>query len=69
MSLKAFHILFIAASNALAIGFGIWELKSYFSPEGRLLDLFLGLGSFVVAAGLVIYGRYFLRKLKHVGYL
>jgi len=69
MSLKAFHILFIAASNALAIGFGIWELKSYFSAEGRLLDLCLGLGSFAVAAGLVIYGRYFLKKLKHVGYL
>jgi len=69
MSLKAFHIVFITASNALAVGFGIWELKAYFSPEGRGLDLILGLGSFAVAAGLIVYARYFLKKLKHVSYL
>jgi hypothetical protein len=69
MSLKAFHVIFIAASNALALGFGIWELKAYFSGEGSGLDLGLGLGSFAVAAALLVYGRYFLKKLKHVGYL
>jgi len=69
MSLKAFHIFFIAASNALALGFGVWELKGYFSPDGRALDLVFGLGSFAVAVGLIVYGRYFLKKLKHVSYL
>jgi hypothetical protein len=29
MSLKAFHLIFITASSALAFGFGVWSLKNY----------------------------------------
>jgi len=69
MSLKAFHVIFITASSALAFGFGVWELKEYFSAEGRALDLILGLGSFAAGIGLILYERYFLKKLKDVSYL
>jgi len=69
MSLKAFHLIFISASSALAVGCGIWELKTFFSPGGRLADLLFGLGALAVAAGLIIYERYFLKKLKNVSYL
>jgi len=69
MSLKAFHLVFITASSALAFGFGVWELRSYWSPTGRLGDLLLGLGSLLAGVGLIIYERYFLRKLKDVEYL
>ena len=33
MSLKAFHVLFITASCALAFGFGVWMLRDYRSPD------------------------------------
>ena len=69
MSLKAFHLIFISASCALALGFGIWGLKNYFSAEGSTQDLLFGIGSLAVTVGLVFYERYFLKKLKNVSYL
>jgi hypothetical protein len=69
MSLKAFHVIFITASCALALGCGVWGLKDYWSPGGRLFDLFFGLGSIGTAVGLVVYERYFLKKLKKVSFL
>jgi hypothetical protein len=69
MSLKAFHLVFITASTALAFGCGVWGLKHYWSPDGRLLDLLFGLGSVIAGVGLIIYERYFLKKLKDVEYL
>jgi hypothetical protein len=69
VSLKAFHVIFITASSALAFGFGVWSLKNYFSPDGAVADMAYGIGSFAAGAGLILYERYFLRKLKDVGYL
>jgi hypothetical protein len=69
MSLKAFHVLFITASSALAFGCGAWGLKDFFSPQGRTSDLLFGLGSFGMGIGLILYERYFLKKLKRVSYL
>jgi len=69
MSLKAVHIIFITASCLLAFGFAGWCLKSYFSGEGLPRDLVFGIGSLVAGVGLIVYGRYFLKKLKGVGYL
>ncbi len=69
MSLKAFHVIFITASSALAFGCGIWGLRNYFSPGGGALDLIFGLGSIAAGIGLIVYERYFLKKLKHVSYL
>jgi hypothetical protein len=69
MSLKAFHLVFITASSALAFGFGIWSLKDYWSAEGALSQLLLGIGSLAAGVGLIVYERYFLKKLKHVDYL
>jgi len=69
MSLKAFHVIFITAASALAFGCGVWGLKNYFFNEGRLLDLLFGIGSLAAGVGLIFYERYFLKKLKHIGYL
>ena len=69
MSLKAFHLIFITASSALAFGCGVWGLKSFFSEGGRAWDLVFGLGSLVAGASLIVYERYFLKKLKRVSYL
>jgi hypothetical protein len=69
MSLKAFHVLFITASSALAFGCGVWGLRDFFSQQGSASDLIFGLGSFAVGIGLILYERYFLKKLKRVSYL
>ena len=68
MSLKAFHIFFIVLSTALAVGFGAWAIRD-FTQSGNWIHLALGVGSFLGSVVLVRYGVWFLRKLKHVGYL
>lgn len=67
MSLKAFHIFFIATSILLAVGFGVWEILA-FTESGKALQLMIGIASFLAAGGLVVYGVRFLKKLKHIGY-
>jgi hypothetical protein len=68
MSLKAFHVVFIAVSILLAFGFAAWEVKAYVDQR-RLLDLGFAVGSFVAGVTLICYGRYMLKKLKHISYL
>jgi hypothetical protein len=69
MSLKAFHLIFITASSALAIGCGIWALQIGFSPEGGALDFVVGVGSVAAGLGLIWYERYFLKKTRNLSYL
>ena len=68
MSLKAFHIVFIVASVLLAFGFAAWSFSQYSLSRGAL-DLAFGVGSLLTAGGLAAYGKYFLKKLKHISYL
>ena len=69
MSLKTFHLIFIIASTALAFGCAAWGLARFFSAGGRAWDLVFGLGSLAAGVGLIVYERYFLKKLKRVSYL
>ncbi|MFO1500722.1 MAG: hypothetical protein U1G07_20445 [Verrucomicrobiota bacterium] len=69
MSLKAFHIVFVVASTLLAFGFGLWAIQQYRIGDGSPGELALGIGSVTVGFVLICYGRYFLRKLKHISYL
>ena len=69
MSLKAFHLVFVSASIALAFGFSAWLLRNYFSPEGRVTDLLAGIGAIASGIGLIVYECYFLKKTKNVSYL
>lgn len=69
MSLKAFHIVFVVASTLLAFGFAAWSLRQFFSGSGSRGDLVLGIASGLVGIVLIVYGRYVLRKLRHVSYL
>ena len=69
MSLKAIHLVFICASTLLALGFSGWGFNQYFSPEGTRVDMAYGVGSAVAGVGLVVYGAYFLKKLRNVSYL
>lgn len=66
MTLKAFHILFIVLSILLAFAFGAWGMRAH-STQGESIYRNLGLVSFGVGAGLVLYGVWFLRKTKGIG--
>ena len=68
MSLKAFHVFFVVVSTLLALGFGAWSIAEY-SRTGQGGTLAMGIASFAAAAALVVYGFWFLRKLKNVSYL
>ena len=69
MSLKAFHIIFITCSSALAVGCGVWALKTYLSTAGGTMDLVFAIACFLAGIGLIVYERFFLKKLKNVSYL
>jgi hypothetical protein len=66
MSLKAFHLFFIALSIVLAFGFGLWGVNLY-SLDGRISDLALGLFSFAGGGALVVYGVKTLQRFRRLG--
>jgi hypothetical protein len=61
MSLKGFHVFFIAVSVALCVGVGAWFVHQN-NPV-------FGIGFIAAGAGLIGYGVYFLKKLKEVSML
>jgi len=61
MSLKAFHLIFVTLLTALLFGCAAWGFAA-----GRP---FLGAFSVVVGILVIIYGIYFLKKLKKISYL
>ena len=63
------HLVHLSAAILLALGFGVWALKNYLTPEGTKNDLAYAIGGFVAAVALVVYECYFLKKLKNVTYL
>ena len=52
----------------MSFGCGAWALHAWFT-EGSKLALAGGIFSIAGGIGLVVYGRYFLKKLKDVSYL
>jgi len=68
MSLKAFHIFFIAISVLMTFGFAAWLLRSY-AASGDAGTLVAAIASVLLGAALIVYARRFLRKLKHVSYI
>jgi hypothetical protein len=69
MSLKAVHIVFVSAALLMTAFFGGWSWLEYASPEGTRAHLVYGVLSIVAFVGLLVYGKYFLKKLKHISYL
>lgn len=68
MSLKAFHLVFVSASVLLMLVLAAWCFGNY-RQEGGPSNLLWGSVSLAAAAALVVYGRIFLKKLKHISYL
>ena len=61
MSLKAFHLIFVTLLTALSFGCAAWAFA-----DGQPV-----FGGVAVAAGIlvIVYGIYFLKKLKNISYL
>lgn len=68
MSLKAFHVVFVALATMLCFGFGAWEFNAW-RAAGATGDLVMGAGATAGGLTLLVYGKYFLKKLKHISYL
>ena len=62
MNLKAFHLLFIVLSAALAVVFGVWAL----GQQNGATYLATAVASFVLGAGLLAYGVWFVRKMRRI---
>ncbi len=56
MSLKWFHVMFISLSTLVSLGFGVWGLFNQ--------QIALGVASLAASAALVVYGNYFLAKVR-----
>ena len=56
MSLKSVHILFIVLATTVIAMFGVWSLRG-----GSTLAAVV---SFVIAAALIVYGVWFVGKIK-----
>ena len=66
MSLKFFHILFIAASSLMALGLGFWALNAW-RADGALSWLALAVVGVAGCGGLIVYGNRFLHKVRKLG--
>jgi hypothetical protein len=65
MSLKGFHIFFIAFTTLMALGVGAWCIWVNL-VEGEPIFLAGAIASFASAVALVIYGVWFYRKMKRL---
>lgn len=65
MSLKGFHIVFVLFSTMLALGIGAWCIWVDL-VEGVPIYQTGAICAFAVAVGLLVYGVWFLRKMKRL---
>jgi ABC-type Mn2+/Zn2+ transport system permease subunit len=65
MSLRAFHLLFIALSVILTAFFAAWAAGQYRAAQGAAYAL-VAVASLATGVGLVIYGAKFQRKTRHL---
>lgn len=61
MSLKAFHLIFVTLLTSLSLGCAAWAFSA-----GEPLFGILGVSAAILV---VVYGVYFLKKLKKISYL
>lgn len=66
MSLKAFHLLFIAAAELFLFGFAGYENYRYWQFTRSGVDLWIGFGSSLLGLVLLPYVWIFLRKTKDI---
>ena len=66
MSLRFFHLLFIAVSTLMCLVVGIWAVDAY-RTDGSFTWLALAVVALVGGGVLVVYGNRFLEKTRKLG--
>ena len=66
MSLKAFHLFFIAVSIVLAVGFGTWAVQGYRAEGGAQYLAWIAFAA-ASAIGLAFYEVTIVKKFKKAG--
>jgi hypothetical protein len=66
MSLKLFHIVFIAVSALMCLVVGLWALNAY-RGDGTLSSMLLAALAFGGGGFLVVYGNRFLHRFRKLG--
>lgn len=66
LSLRSFHLFFIAASIALSVAVGVWGVRSWMDTKAAG-DLALGAFFFVAGIVLAFYGLRVRKKLRDLG--
>lgn len=61
MSLKAFHLIFVTLLTGLSFGCAAWAFEAG--------SAFWGVTALIAGVIVIVYGIYFLKKLKNVSYL
>jgi hypothetical protein len=61
MSLKAFHLIFVTLLTSLSFGCATWAFVAG--------STFWGVTGIVAGILVIVYGIYFLKKLKRISYL
>jgi hypothetical protein len=69
MSLKAVHLFFVIALSAMSFGCAVWKVRTYASPAGTPKDLVFAGAALLTTILVIFYGRYFLKKLRAIGYI
>ena len=67
MSLRGFHLVFIAASIVLTVMVTLWGLRMYGSDQGSWGHLAFSLGALLSGVGMAIYLVAFTRKARRIG--
>lgn len=66
MSLKAFHLLFIASSELLLFAFAGYENYRYWQLAASAAELWIGFASSLFGFALLVYVWFFLRRTKDI---
>ena len=67
MSLRAIHLVFIAASILLAAFMAFWGVAMFLTERGVAWHLTFAAGSFCAVVGMAVYAVKFVRKTREIG--
>ena len=67
MSLRGFHLVFIASSIALSVMVALWGVGMYGSDQGSWGHLAFSLGALLSGAGMAMYLLAFTAKARRIG--
>ncbi len=68
MSLKAFHVFFVAIAILMCVSLGVWGVRTE-SADGSSAPLIFAAVGFAGAIVLGVYGVWMLKKLKRFSYV